>query len=102
LGEYLQIHGHLSIFTSLNHTIKQNINKWYLLSKKELQPPTLSDHHPMKVDILRRLCGSENKDLFDFRRSLREALEALALATGWSWRIDENDLVHITKSPTPS
>lgn len=63
---------------------------------------THADPYPMKVETIRRLCGSENKDLFGFRRELREALAELAATTGWSWRIDENDLVHITKTPTPT
>jgi hypothetical protein len=63
---------------------------------------THADPYPMKVDTLRRLCGSGNEKLFHFREKLREALEAMAKATGWDWWIDEDDLVHIEKTPTPS
>lgn len=63
---------------------------------------THADPHPIKVETIRRLCGSENKDLFGFRRDLREALAVLAKATGWGWRIDEDDLVRITKTSTAS
>ena len=42
---------------------------------------THADPHPIKVETIRRLCGSENKDLFGFRRDLREAL-ALEENTG--------------------
>lgn len=55
---------------------------------------------PMKVETLHKLCGSENKQLFGFRRELSEALERLAQVTGWSWKIDDKDLVHIVKNPT--
>lgn len=57
---------------------------------------------PLKVKTLHQLSGSENGALFDFRRQLRLALDKVSEATGWTWRIDENDLVHIVKTPTPS
>lgn len=56
---------------------------------------------PIKVETLRRLSGSENKSLFSFRQELREALDALAKATGWTWEIDAvSDLVDVHKTPT--
>lgn len=58
--------------------------------------------HSYKVETLHRLCGSETKQLFHFRAELRQALDALAAATGWDWHLDEKDLVHIEKTPTPS
>lgn len=63
---------------------------------------THAEPHPYKVATLHRLCGSENKDLFGFRRDLRQALDALVAVTGWNWHINEKDLVHIEKTPTPS
>lgn len=57
---------------------------------------------PLKVKTLHQLSGSENGALFDFRRQLRLALDKVSETTGWTWRIDENDLVHIVKTPTPS
>lgn len=50
-----------------------------------------------KVETLYRLCGSETKLLKHYRAELRGALEKLAAVTGWSWEIDEADLVHISK-----
>jgi hypothetical protein len=58
--------------------------------------------HSYKVETLHRLCGSETKQQFHFRAELRQALDALADVSGWDWRIDEKDLVHIEKTPTPS
>jgi len=53
---------------------------------------------PVKVETLRARCGSTAKELRDFRRSLRQALETLKdeghIA---AWRIDENDLVHVDR-----
>lgn len=54
---------------------------------------------PMKVDTLRRLCGSANQELFRFRFSLREALASL-VTIGFlkSWAIDkESDLVSVER-----
>ncbi len=56
----------------------------------------------MKVETLHRLCGSENKQLAGFRRELTEALGKLVEVTGWTWEIDDSDLVHIAKTGTDS
>lgn len=58
---------------------------------------THADPYPMKVETIRRLCGSENEQLFHFREKLRKALVELEKTTGWSCWIDENDLVHVVK-----
>lgn len=58
--------------------------------------------YPIKVETIHRLSGSENKELKGFRRELREALAKLESATGWTWEIDDSDLVHINKRPTGS
>ncbi len=55
--------------------------------------------YPIRVETLHRLCGSETKDLFHFRAKLRAALQTLQAVTGWTCTIDENDLVHINKTP---
>jgi len=57
---------------------------------------------PMKVETLHRLCGSENKQMAGFRRELVDALKRLTEVTGWSSKIDDGDLVHITKKGTES
>ena len=58
--------------------------------------------YPMKVETLHKLCGSENKQLAGFRRELAGALKRLAEVTGWTWDIDEADLVHVIKKPSNS
>lgn len=59
--------------------------------------------YPVKVDTLRRLCGSETSALREFRRNLRSALNELVQAgLLLTWEIDEDDLVHVNKNPTPS
>lgn len=57
---------------------------------------------PMKVETLHRLCGSENAALKGFRQELRQALDKLAEVTGWTWEIDDCDLVHVAKTGTCS
>lgn len=57
---------------------------------------------PYKVETLHRLCGSESKRMADFRKELREALARLEAVTSWSWHIDDDDLVHISKAPSVS
>ena len=57
---------------------------------------------PMKVQTIHRLCGSEAARMDHFRSELRDALAALAEATGWTWEIDDADLVHVYKHPTPA
>lgn len=51
-----------------------------------------------KVGTLHRLCGSEALQLFSFRQELREALDKLSVVTGWTWNIDDSDLVHVVKT----
>lgn len=58
---------------------------------------THANPYPYKVETLRRLCGSETKELFHFRAELRDALAKLAEATGWSWAIDPQDLVRVLR-----
>lgn len=58
--------------------------------------------YPIKVETLRRLCGSECSRLSDYRSELRSALDELHAATGWRAWIDDQDLVHIGRRPTPS
>lgn len=56
-----------------------------------------------KVDTIRQLCGSMLKDLNEFRRNLRRALDLLkAAGIITAWRIDEKDLVHIERTPSGS
>jgi hypothetical protein len=57
---------------------------------------------PMKVETLHRLCGSEAKQMFSFRQELRQSLDKLAEVTGWTWEIDDSDLVHVAKTGTDS
>jgi len=57
---------------------------------------------PMKVETIHRLCSSEAARLRDFKADLKRALALVAEVTGWAWRIDVDNLVHVEKVPTAS
>jgi hypothetical protein len=60
-----------------------------------------AEQYAHKVETIRDKCGSRLKDLNEFRRKLRFALDLLKeagiIAT---WRIDDADLVHIERTPS--
>jgi TrfA protein len=58
--------------------------------------------YPYQVKTLQNLCGSE-ATLREYRRLLKDALKRL-VGTGSiaAWNVDESDLVHIQKQPTPT
>lgn len=57
---------------------------------------------PLSVDTLYRWCGSEAKELSEFRRTLKGAFDDLCAVTKWTWLLDKDDLVYVTKPPSPS
>jgi len=57
---------------------------------------------PYKVETLRKLCGSEMKELRYFRKELREAMALLTKATGWQVWIDERDCLQVIRSDPSS
>lgn len=63
---------------------------------------THAEPYPYSVERLRELCGSEVARLRDFRAELRDALAALAAATGWQCTIGDGDLVHVVKVGSPA
>ena len=55
--------------------------------------------YPYKVETVKELCGSDTRELFHFRAELRQALMTLTSITGWLWKIDTGDLLHLFKRP---
>lgn len=51
---------------------------------------------------MRQRDGSETAELKHFRADLKDSLGKLQKATGWSWEIDDADLVHIQRTPSLS
>lgn len=64
---------------------------------------THAEPFPVKVATLWRLSGSKAKDLFEFRRALKKALDDLK-GNGdiKTWTIDARDLVHVDRGDTIS
>lgn len=58
--------------------------------------------YPIRVETIHRLCGSETAELKHFRADLKDSLGKLQKATGWSWEIDDADLVHVKRAPSAS
>ncbi|MBV5310124.1 MAG: Replication initiator protein A [Chromatium okenii] len=63
---------------------------------------THAEPYPMKVETLHKLSGSEAKKTFHFREELRDALTKLNKEFGWSYEIDNADLLHLNRTPTLS
>jgi hypothetical protein len=62
--------------------------------------------HPIKIETLRRLSGSEAGELWKFTQTLKKALAAVATASAatgevFTWRI-EDGLVYVKRTPSPS
>ncbi|HMV39050.1 plasmid replication initiator TrfA [Plasticicumulans sp.] len=57
---------------------------------------------PVRVVTLRDACGSDTRELRNFRPKLKAALTELVEACFLSdWQIDETDLVHVCRAPAP-
>ncbi|PAU99117.1 hypothetical protein CBG25_20535 [Arsenophonus sp. ENCA] len=52
---------------------------------------------PIKIETLKKLCGSEIAELRMFRFKIRKSLKELSSVTGWSCEIDEKDKVIVNK-----
>ncbi len=63
-----------------------------------------AEQYPHKVETIWQRCGSRMKDLKEFRKQLRSALDVLkenGVITAWA--IDpKTDLVHIGRTPSPA
>jgi len=69
----------------------------------QLQLSTHARPFPMKIETIRRLSGSKNKQKSDFKRKLQTALNDLkALGIIADWRIDAGDLVHVDRGDATS
>lgn len=83
-------------FTQVQWSVRQALAGHQLAQWLHGYYASHADPYPMKVETLHKLCGSENGVLRDFRRELREALDAVQTAGGIrSWTIDTDDLVHV-------
>ena len=57
---------------------------------------------PYKVETIHGLCGSESKNLNDFKKDLRKAIGHVAEATGWTLAINDLELLDVQRKPSRS
>lgn len=87
-----------NVWTSLSKTIRFSLKGKSLSLWLYSFYATHNTPHPMKVQTLKELCGSETKELKKFRQQLSKSLSELVDITGWTCWIDkETDLVHVVK-----
>lgn len=58
--------------------------------------------YPYRVETLHKLCGSQAKNLTDFRKDLRKALESLQGLAGWRGDVAHDGLVIVETTPSKS
>jgi hypothetical protein len=77
---------------------KKALAKWL-----QLVIESHAQHFPTSVEWYCNRSGSKNTSLRDFRRSIKQALADLQEVGVISvWKIDDGDLVHISRSPSDS
>ena len=90
-------------YTQLDCTQRHALGKNMLAKALHGLYSTHASPYPVKVDTIRKLTGSNTKDLSKFRQQLRAALAALQeVGAVREWEIDKRDLVHVTRVPTLS
>lgn len=55
------------------------------------------DPYPYSVEMIHALSGSGDENIFGFKRNLKKSFEKITTVTGWTFCIDENNLVHVQK-----
>ena len=89
--------------TWLHASSRRALGKSYLAKWCHGYFSTHAKPYPVSVKRLHELSGSGNASLRDFRRRLREALDEVVFVElvgqrRFDWRIDEEDLVHVTRT----
>lgn len=93
LMPFYGVDGYTLIDWEQRKQLKGDLARWLQLEIARHAKP-----FPVKVETLHRLSGSRNKELRDFRRKLKSALDTLKTAGHIKeWRIDETDLVHVAR-----
>lgn len=88
-------------YTQLDWHIRQSLDGHPLAQWLHGFYATHAKPHPIKVETLHKLCGSETAEIWKFAQTLRKALDAVAEACTkngqkWSYRIECN-LIHVDK-----
>jgi len=53
--------------------------------------------YPYKISTIKKLCGSEAKQLKHFKEQLKKAITQVSEVTGWKIWVDTNNLLHVEK-----
>lgn len=99
LGKFYDVGNYTLIDWEERKSLKgKDLARWL-----QLQLSTHARPFPMKVATIRRLSGSQTKELYGFRQKLKIALNDLkALGILADWRIDAGDLVHVDRGDATS
>lgn len=89
--------------TWLHASSRRALGKSYLAKWLHGYFSTHKKAHPVSVKRLHELSGSSNASMRSFRQRLREGLDEVAFVElveqrRFEWRIDDDDLVHVTRS----
>jgi hypothetical protein len=77
---------------SERHALKKPLSQWLHGFYSSHRNP-----YPIKTETIRSLCGSETKDIYRFRQSLRAALKELQGITGWHCSVDKENKVQVVR-----
>lgn len=99
----IQLNPKLSKLYGQHHWTRVQWDERHALGKKHLAQwlhGFYSSHknpHPIKVETLRWLCGSDTQELSKFRQSLKTALVHLQAVTEWKCWVDNTDKVRVVR-----
>jgi thymidylate synthase ThyX len=94
----------LDLFIINNYT-RVNFNQRLKLKRKPLAQwlhsfyQTHKYPNNLKVETIKDLCGSEAKNLTNFKYQLNQAIGPLMDATGWVMEFNDNNLLEVTRVP---
>ena len=99
LGKFYNLESYTLIDWEERKALKgKDLARWL-----QLQLASHARPFPMKVETIRRLSGSKNKQKSDFKRKLQTALNDLkARGIISDWRIEAGDLVHVDRGDATS
>jgi hypothetical protein len=59
---------------------------------------THKNPYPYSVETIHKLSGSETESLRKFKQNLKISFEKITAVTGWTFQIDEKNLIHMNKN----
>ncbi|MGV8890085.1 MAG: plasmid replication initiator TrfA [Pseudomonas sp.] len=74
-----------------NHPLAQWLHGFYATHVSH------SNSFLYKVETIHKLCGSQSKNVTDFRKDIRKAFEVMNTAIGWKGEINDKGLITMTR-----